>query len=113
MSNCTCGHPKEYHDSPGQRINGGCEGLTTAGGHCFCPLYREVVSWPTSEGAWYFKYNFGEEIVFASDFGDPQLSLLRFGFVCRESPESIERFGPARFVKQTEQSPFETFPAPT
>jgi hypothetical protein len=36
---CVCGHPKEYHDSPGQRINGGCTGLVNYN-DCQCRMYR-------------------------------------------------------------------------
>ena len=120
---CVCGHPAEYHDSPGNRINGGCAGLLHGGpdhdgSDCQCRLFRPCLPWPDSEGWWcaHRKHDKGMSFVETTASGEFLVLVLivdngyegRFEYWNREKHD-ID-FGPARFVKLTEKSPFGATP---
>lgn len=112
-NNCVCGHPKEYHDSPGNRINGGCAG-PAAGEEfdhldqacdCQCRQYREVTDWPTSEGWWWCdKLGLVEARKQEVEFGF-RYWLEGYG---EDGFRDVfgRTYGPARFCKLTEPNPF-------
>lgn len=105
---CICGHPKESHHRDAYYDFDHCEVKCL----CRCRKFRESAPWPDTPGCYWWKHGNDCEIIYATDFGDEQLSILRVGFEYRLSPETAVRFGPGGFVRLLESSPFPTTAVP-